>query len=468
MPTDHTDLRTASAADLISWLRSLPVDDQGDPPATTKMLLIADAVGLTDLTALADHLDVLAGDELAVLTKDGTVGVEPALDFADISRIGKVGATAYLLDRDNVDDWASVADAIADADTSDWRPRIGYADRWNDYGRHTQTRKFIAALLHAGRGPRYATELVNRAVEHNMSPDTYGFGATITPAVFADLAAAGVGGAELDAMLREGISRDAAIALIADSCPAGAVIAAKRSGIPEERWRETTTGMNPNWFPLFDTSEDRPMDPIGQGAIGRLGFTWEQLRTLADNGWGDVATYNMNSVRFGSGRRSGGNVVLAPADAVTLAESGITPDVLSRWATALTASSKRDYRSRAEAANFSRPLLGRGQFRFAEDLDAVRKLRDARISPSTLNDYRYAGCTSVDDVITASQAGITPSRVKYLRESYGRTLDRFDKRKFLANLRELMQVHEDDLARAATAQADAGSGDANSAAGART
>jgi hypothetical protein len=418
------NLTGMSATQLLDWLRARPVP--------TDQLVVFYAAGFTDLHLLYNYADQLAGEaggELKLLTDSGGRVIDEPLAEEDIDRIAKVGHQVYLRNRANVTDWASIAELIERSDRTGWKPRLDrHSTRWEG---NSPTRQFFTALLDAGRAPAYARELVEAAVKQHVAPDTYYFGQGIAQAVFTELAQAGVGGPELDLLLAERISLEDAIEFTRYGCPAGALIAAKRQGIVYRRWRWWTRGMNPDWFPLYDTDETRPRDPIQQGALGKYGFSWQQLRDLVDNGWAEIGLYNLTDI-WVAGR--GNRVTLTPAEAVQIAKAGVAHEELQRWLGPLTHPSE------------SGPLVGKDMPATMDRVNLVIELRGLGVTPSSLVDYRHCGCVTIEDIRTAAQAGVNAARVKHLRQVHGVPV-RYGRTKRIDGLAALLNHHRQDTAR---------------------
>lgn len=438
-----TDLRAMSATDLVDWLRRQTSDG-----VDVLDLLLITAAGITDLDAVTRHREHLtqARTELCKLTDSGQQFIDPPLDVRDITGIVAVGHTVYRHDRDNLDAWLAMAALIRDVDPEirdDWRPRFKHARHlsWTDEA----TRLFIVGLLEAGRGPLYGRELIARAVETGTSPDTYGY--SITPGQFSDLAKVGIGGAELDRLAEHGIEREEAIELISKHIPAGAIVAAIETNVPREQWDSLLPGMNPDWFPLHESyAEDHRYNPIKSGILSQhsamyaeAGWTWEHLRRLVDAGWGTVSSIRLREVRYGHGR-GGGTLVITADIAVHIAETGIRYDEFARWLGALSERSRTEY----SPEHVKKALLYVGPKRLDEIMAAILALRAAKVAPSSITDYRWAGCTSVEQILQAAEAGINGPRVKHLRAAYGERKYRHDP-KYLRDLAALLDVHQRDL-----------------------
>jgi hypothetical protein len=415
-PAPVLDLKDMTALQLVEWLRTRPI------PAAAQLIVAAVAAGITDLSKYTRNPKTLlqSMDELNQLTDHGQRPLPEPLQPDDLNRIRKVGHRVYLDDRDNVTDWESLMDLVHKTDQNEWISRLDEdAYGWDG---HKTTRRFIAALLAAGRGPAYGRQLVQAAAQHHVAPDTYGFGPLITPAAFADLAQAGVDGPELDRLLEAGLTIPEVLSFAHAECPAGAVIAAQRSGIDKDRWQELTAGMNPTWFPLFDTSPDLPMDPIEDGALGRTSYTWQQLRELTDHGWSDVGLYPLMRKEFG--------LISTPAEAVAIAKTGLGYHELGCW-----------------NANLSHPRVMWPDWCVTAQakVDLINRLRAAGITYGSITDYRLAGCQNADDILTAAKAGIDPKRVKHLRALYGQKAG-YDRTKRIPTLEGLLDCYRRELA----------------------
>jgi hypothetical protein len=411
-----TDLGKMTAGELVDWLLA-----RDEAPAPLWLAAFR-AAGLTDL-AWADHPRVKeAAAELVVLTDHGREPLSELLTPADIDRLCQVGHAVYSLDRENLLEWVALADLIDRSDRTDWTHRLPtYNRRWVG---DAETRAFIAGLLVAGRGPTYGRELVQAAAEHHVSPTTYGYDNTITPATFTDLAAAGVSGFGLERCLAEGITIPEVLDFALAGCSAGAIIAAKLAGIPRSEWKELTSGLDPSWFPLADGSFGSPIDPLQRGAIGELGYTWGQLRSLVNHGWGQVPRTRLNRIWYGP---RGAVVEPTAVEVVQVAEAGVGYEELIRWLKALTTGGR------------AKPLLFRNVNLLAQ-LALIVELRGNKVTPGSLTDYRHCGCTSIEELRAALAAGIDPQRASYLRTSYG------GRDKSIRNLQALLTYHRNDTA----------------------
>jgi hypothetical protein len=408
----------AAGLPLLRWLVA-------HPDIQVNTVLAAAAAGIVELELLEVHISALrgpAGAELVKLTNHGQWEITPPLSAVDLAKLALVGHRPYLEDRENVDDWLASATLIDQ-----------HQARWRGQHRSVDPRYIVAEALDAGRSPHVFHQLVERAVEAGVPPHLYGLSPDITPAVFSALAAGAVAsGEELAACRAIGLGVADMVVLAAAKVPLGAAVAAQRLGVPRGQWEALLAGMNPSWFPVDDMGS-RPMDPLEQGAVGRQGFTLDQLHQLVEHGWGDVDRYWLCDVHY-AGRRSG-HVTWTCEQAVDIAAHGLTPDLLASYAAGLTAHSKD--------GPGSTPLTGQRHrgFHLDTDLPDVYRLMAASVPPSRLDDYRFGGCRSVDDVLAAVAAGITGARAARLRARHGRLIDRFDKRRHFATVDELLEVH---------------------------
>lgn len=413
----------AAGLPLLRWLVA-------HPDVSARTVLAAAAAGLGDLEILEAQCDALrgpAGAELVKLTDHGRREISPPLSAGDLAKLALVGHRPYLEDRENVDDWLASATLVDQ-----------HQARWRGQHRSVDPRDMVAEALDAGRSPRVFHQLVERAVEAGVPPHLYGLSPDITPAVFSALAAGGVvSEEELAACRAVGLDIADMVTLAAAGVPLGAAVAAQRLGVPKAQWGALLAGMNPDWFPVSDMGT-RGMDPLEEGAVGRQGFTFDQLHQLVELGWGDVGRYWLRNIHYGRGR---GQIDWSCEQAIDIAAHGLTPELLASYAAGLIAHSKD--------GPGSTPLTGHRRFHLDTDLPDVYRLAAAGVPPSRLDDYRFGGCRSVDDVLVAVAAGITGARAGQLRARHGRLIDRFDKRRHFGSLAELLEVHRRESSSAA-------------------
>lgn len=434
-----TDLREMSALDLLRWLRDHRIRDGREALADSDVLSFA-AVGVYDSEVMLRHRDAIA--RLYELTDFGRVEVTPPLTEADLSLLAAVGARVFRDDRDNAEDWLSVARVIED-NRDAWSERGTAAFRWYKRPAHEAIEEFIEA----GRGPTYARELLAAAARLSMPPDLYNVhdrqnglvkGYDLDVPAYVDLVTAGVTNREqLDAYLDSGLALSDAVRYASERVPPGAVVLAVRDGVPRDEWVDRYAGIRGDWVPVdreAGYTDGRAGSPRKDGALAK-GYTLADLKMLADAGWADsVTVYDLAQLRWGAGRRSGGTCNLTPGMARRLAAAGLTPDDAERMLTAMS-SGGRGYGDMP-------PLTNR--YKAGDELDMAIRLHEAGVRASHLTDFRAIGCRTFEDIFRAVREGIDGRRARYLRDTYGDTRSSYDKSKRIGSLERALRHHREE------------------------
>lgn len=424
------DLRACSAIDFLNWCARIEVGE-----VDVRQVRHFVMAGIFDLDTIASVLGTPAARGVALLTDAGALPVTPPLTAHDLTLLPLVGVEVYRHDRDNVEDWASAARRYETV-------RSGFSAY---EPRRAQPRSIITAFLQAGRGPNYARQIIEIAARCDVDPTAFGF--ELSVGEWEALAASGITGqSQLDGYYRAGCDLATAVRLAAEGVPAGVAVVAAARGVAREEWARWA-GIPPCWVPLGpeDRSErgSRAYDPVKDGPLGK-GHGLDDLKAYADAGW-SVSLSDWRSGKWiGRGRR-GDRVELSRGLCARMLEAGLTPDDLPRWAEALTQSSSGSRQDVGYVASLS------GRHRWSEELiDLVVALHQVGVRPSHINDYRYCGCSSTQDVLTAVAAGIDGKRVAHLRRAYGAS-GRWGRSPRLT-LRQLLEHHTRDTAAAAPVQ----------------
>lgn len=430
------DLTTMTALDL------LRVEAAREDRYGAGGLLAFHLAGVNDLDVIykprpghRDPSDLLRG--VLLLTDGGTRRVDPPLTDADLDALPLVGAPVYAEDRDNLADWLTVAHRWLEV-------RQVFRQRYNVYS--AEPRSIITPFLAAGRGPSYVRRILDSSAQHVVPPHAYGF--DLSAEEWDRLASAGVTDrAALAGYEAAGCTMTEAVDFAAKGVPPGAAVLLHREGVPMTSWVDRAAGIREEWVPYgpaTDYGDSRHRDPAADGVIGRSGgHTIDDLKRYADAGWTTgLYDFGDNGLYFGHGRRSGGRITLDRRLCNALVDAGLTPDDLKRWANAVTVQSAG---SRSDA-DWVPSLFG---FAWKNDmLTDVIRLHEAGVRPSHINDYRYAGCRSADDVLRCVAAGITGTRVAYLRKTYAVPRNQWDKTCRMT-LQELLAAHDTDKQREA-------------------
>lgn len=431
-----TDLREMTALDLLR-AEAAREDRYG-----AGGLLAFHMAGVDDLDMIykprPDHDDpaeLLTG--VLLLTKNAARRIDPPLTDADLDALPIVGAKVYAEDRENAADWLAAAHRWLEVRTQFGSHHVS--------GRTPRT--VLTPFLAAGRGPAYVRRVIDAAGQYLIAPDAYGY--DLTADEWVTLASAGIpdrhalGGYEV-----AGCSLPEAVDMAVKGVPAGAAVLLHREGVPMASWVELAAGIKPEWVPFgiepdgFHDDGKRPRDPAIDGVIGKAGgHTLADLKRYADAGWTTgLYSFGDRGMRYGNGRRGVGTLTAKVCN--RLVDAGLTPEDLARWANAITTSSSgsRDDRDFVPAlcSHYWKPEL----------LDDVIRLHEAGVRPSHINDYRYAGCKSTDDVLRCVEVGITGTRCAYLRKTYANRKNRWDKDRL--TLQQLLDAHETDQREAAS------------------
>lgn len=394
--TAHPDVRPATLAALIRLAHPDP---------------LGAATGLAEVTAA--HVRAIA---------DALDGPWPT-DRGDLITVASTaGAHVATTDPDALPEWAQVAARLEHAQTQ--------AATW---GRSGATHAFrtaaipdlVTALATAGRGPGFAHQMVQAAIDAQLPPDTFGYGPEITPATFRELAAAGIRTAsDLAGYTALGLDTADAMHLATEKVGPRAAGWATATGMPRAQWAGTLAGLPDHWFPS-------PGDD-GAGDLISRGFTVAELRFLLEHGWASLRAHDLDHFLLRGKHTPHGK---HPREQVLQAAAAASREDLSRWFEALTSGKPgSDWRSTVLP-----PLMARwaGVTAVAEQ---VARLSAAGVKPSHLGRYRAAGARSVDDILTAVAAGITPARAKHLIEVAGQRADRYSPLR-LASMADLLAAH---------------------------
>ena len=361
-------------------------------------------------------------EQYVQLAEAGWSGAPAALPAV----VDLVGADVLLADPDNAGEWAAVAGLLDDR-----------SDMWRSspYCRNIPVRDWIQRFVDAGRGPGFARAIIERANSAGVRPDVIGYGPDITPALFSDAVDAGLTApAEMDALRGCGLTTAEAVAKLDGGRVApGAVVAAYATSLPEDRWADILPGLPASWFPVAEaTWPERGLDPVKVGILQRP-FMWEQLRTLVDNGWSDLTTYQV-TFGFGHGKH---RVTLSAADLVEMSAILPSPDTVDTWVNALLAG-----KVGAGWRDAALPPLGWRDTRDALFL-AARTLPGLGVAPSHLGTYRRAGCRSVAEVVEVVRFGVTPARAEHLLKARPATEKHWGRSPRIRNVTALLAAHRD-------------------------
>jgi hypothetical protein len=472
------DLNDMTGPQVITWLLDKFADGL-DPHSAGSGVDARDIAlyldhGLTDTEAIATRLRADARRRTARSTTGAAAeGIDTSpteslralpsgyhVEVDDLDALGLIGGLVWAHDPDGREEWLQVGrEAFAHERLMCERPWEVRTRRLDPTGKTRDSlapREVVTALHRAGRGPTYAREIIRRATEHTVEIDAFGFGDEITPAVFSDMAAAGITRAsDLDAYLAAGLSMGAAIRFRADGIAPAAVLMAKAEGHPVETWHDLLAGLPLDWFrPLGDDHYTRSdaAESYAEGLTHHLNhggsdrYRIADLRSLVEAGWtGEdrlspcglsvLAAYNWRDV-------TDQNRYEVARLARRVAEHGLTWSDVGKWAEALTVGKKPGYSTDVRRP----PLFGWGRGRGTAEvpvyvLDGTSEfyaiptsrvdgigggivaLADAGLKPSHMAAYRKAGCTTIAEVLTAHAAGITPKDAERLCKKYGRQPD---------------------------------------------
>jgi hypothetical protein len=379
-------------------------------PGTVAALI---RLGAHDPLAAATGLDTVTAGQVRALAATWD-GPWPG-DLAHLlTIIGDVGARAAATAPDLLPEWAQVAERVRTLARGDlrqvWRPRLPDA---------------VTAFCDAGRGPAYANDMLDAAVHARIAPDTFGYGPQVTGALLRELAAAGIRtAADLAGYTALGLDTADAMHLATEKVGPRAAAWATATGMPRAKWAGTLAGLPDHWFPS-------PGDD-GAGDLISRGFTVAELRFLLEHGWASLRAHDLDHFLLRGKHTPHGKHT---REQVLQAAAAASREDLSRWFEALTSGKPgSDWRSTVLL-----PLMARwaGVTAVAEQ---VARLSAAGVKPSHLGRYRAAGARSVDDILTAVAAGVTPARAKHLIEVAGQRADRYSPLR-LASMADLLAAH---------------------------
>lgn len=365
---------------------------------------------------------------------------------AAIPLLNIVGWQVLTGEPENADDWAAAVTPLlaylaATPLNASWQFARAADGSFTDWRRATGA-QIVAGFLAAGRGPAYAHDLIARAISAGVAPDTFGYGPAIRPETFTALTDAGLSRPQhLAAYQAAGLGIEQTLAMASDGVCAGAAVALQRDGIPVERWVETAGGLPEAWFPVASTYYDRDPDPVAKGLRGR-GFSWPDLRFLADHGWSTLRPEQVDGGMFISRGRSTGPLTAT----VAVAAAAVIPlSKVETWCAALTDGK----RGRLERNDPALPPLVPAPYGslLADSLPAIATLSSLCVAPSSLGLFRKAGCRSVDDIATAVRAGINAARAKELIDRLGPAKYRSAPRR-ISDLGTLLALHRKQIAEA--------------------
>jgi hypothetical protein len=363
-------------------------------------------------------LHITDTDQMVELGKSGVLddleaapGLDPTPD--NLRKLAVVGPDVMLKDPENVDDWIAIAQHSESA--SDAAETIG-------------------AFMEAGRGPSFARQvldLVERTNENWQSSErrrlwsVNDLDISLPYTEIVDMIEAGLDAAERKQWAEAGFEMADAIKLRGEGLDLFRIGNLEKLGVARDDWARYVT-IPENWFRY----EDVP-----------AGFTPHALVTLAEAGWqksrikpqGYHSHINLAPWEIYA---NGGTHALTIEQALRLYHAGLTNEDATKYF----------MESRVGDGDKSSPgaLL---PYRSDLDVDALigewMNFRLAGVKPNHLSDYRWAGCTSYQQILDAAALGITGARAKALRNKYGRKtggrrtdslrIDRYD---------QLVQFHQ--------------------------
>lgn len=331
-----------------------------------------------------------------------------------------VGSEIMLNDRENAQDWAKL---ITDFDLAE----------------------DVAGFRTAGRSPSFARkvmELFERSGNRYTSLTDYDL-----TRPYAEIASRLESGLTMDSLRRWeglGVDLEAALKYEADGITSWtAELLQGRYGIKRPDWLRYKD-LPPGWLGRggSGTVSERPM-PKDWASI-------DDLLDLYQRGY----TEGMPWAAKMPGDRFYATMVFSLEQARLLADAGLTTEDIARmWAGGSTTGRRH--------VDGAPPQLLPHHTSSRQNLDdetitGLIAVRAAGVRASHLQDYRWSGCHTLQDILKAVAAGINPARVKLLRAKYGYQKAWATDPKRIMDLDSLLRVHaryEDDLKAEAEAKA---------------
>lgn len=266
----------------------------------------------------------------------------------------------------------------------------------------------INAWVKSGADPAHALALADTAAPfETVSGWTYGPDVTVDQ--FVAVATAGI--TDLGAYTSTGLTLDQAVAVTSAGVTPGEAVLGHELGIPTDQWADTFAGWDRTWAPT-DDGYPRPMAAVGRSALAH-GYTLDDLSWLAQHGWNTLSRYAME---YGLKHRLGRACTPAkftPDTARACAEAGFTPADAAHWMDVLTTG------THPGRWNGLPPILRSTTLVDDTFIEHITWLRDRGVNPSHIATYRAAGCTTMDDLREAVNAGISGPDCKRLLGTYG-------------------------------------------------
>lgn len=374
--------------EVLAWLGE-------DTRRSPRVLDAAICLGAHDPLAVGEALagDVVAEEEIAALTRARPGAWPPATRERMFATVGIVGAQVWLEAPGSVDAWTRVVSAASEL-------AVGVHTAWDRESRRglggVDGPRIVAELRARGRGPEYALEIFAAAAAVGVAPNALGYAPGISAQTLGRLAGAGVRTPAALAAFTEAGCSPAEAADLAEAGVSGRLATfAAATGLARAEWVGTLGGLPDWWFYAGPGGVSSPMVEAG--------FSWEELRFLVGAGWSQMRGMDL----VGRDR-------LRREDVLRAAAVATYPEV-QLWRKALTAGKV----GAAGVGGPAMPPLRAGRPSFAAVARDVSALVGAGLRPAHLSIYRSAGCRSVEDVLTALAAAVTPARARAVLAAAG-------------------------------------------------
>lgn len=384
---------------------------------------------ITDTELMLEFADSTVLDDLAAVP-----GLEPTV--GNLRKLAVIGPDVMRTDPENVDEWISLATRFADEGDDPIDVLMPY--------------------LEAGRGTSFARQMLDlfertkaRTGIFNSHLDASDLDLTQPYATLADMVEAGVTEATRKQWAAAGFDLADLIKLTGEGLDLPKIAVLKHHGIPRERWTDYVR-IPIDWL-ATSTSHGLNRETIARDLPDGIGL--DLLAELAAKGW-QRHRIEVSSGRYGRFHPqvwevyfADQTVALDAAQIRRLLDAKLTShDVTGYYVEARTgAASQSQYKDQPDPLLIKPPQIEQ----LDEFLTTVLNLAAAKVRKSHLATYRWVGCRTFEQILEAAAAGISETRAKQLRATYGRKVGwSGSKVRRIDTLQSLLEHDQEDRAAA--------------------
>lgn len=460
------DIRTMTGSELLDWFAQ-------HPAFTPSLLSMCLAAGISNLDTLAPFEAAARdlADQMETWADHRTASTEP-LTPEDLPRLLKMGWKPLIGPRADAAEWEKFFDQL-DPYEVEWIDDLIDAGRTPAEGLEMFRLTQAATLPASTFGPATTVDELRSAIAYGAQSveefetlrrtdldeatlteigavaNQYGlpinaFGLRdMTASEFARLANLGYRSDEERADYASAAgSFELADQLRAAGVPFTVLGAVLRYPLASSELLETLPKMPEKWFVRRRYSSGKEPYSHGRPALD-LGYTWDDLRYLVDNGWSGVEVESLAAV--------------GPAGARYLVTKHMDADEYVAWFGALWSTRKTYNAPQQIIRQLDRQYVTfRGQeTRICSAVVEIGgKLRAIGVRPAAVVEYRWSGADSVSLIAKAVDLGIDNGRVRDLRAAFGKR--RGSRRpKSINTFEELVRLHQENISAITTGRSRA-------------